>query len=282
MVALSVRQNRPDPVERNSHSYPHPDNPGLLEQPGGFYDWAGRRLFLADGSPDPATPGAYRHQTRPDLCDLEAPDSDPASPRYEPPHLRHRPGDDWQIGGRPADPDDPGPYGSPGWHRDRRTGRHRRGELPDPVPPWETEEHDRVEPAPPRDTEDERPSPSPCRRHWTGPDEEPHRFSNLREDAWDRWLVDSEPLARAHRTAFGAAEGGFLAAAVIRFLRLVVALMKGHKEEERTQAAGADAPTVSLRAVPRNRVSSDGHASPYLLGWERRLDQLDPLSGGAL
>jgi hypothetical protein len=32
---------------------------------------------------------------------------------------------------RPRDPFDPGPYGSPGWYADKRTGRHRRGELPD-------------------------------------------------------------------------------------------------------------------------------------------------------
>ncbi|MEV3937837.1 hypothetical protein AB0K52_17880 [Glycomyces sp. NPDC049804] len=101
----------------------------------GYYDWAGRRLFLADGEPDPMCPGAYRYQHNPASCDEEAPDSDPRSPRYEPMHLRHRPGDTWIIDtNRPYDPFDPGPYGSPGWYKDERTGRHRRDETPDPLP----------------------------------------------------------------------------------------------------------------------------------------------------
>ncbi|WP_205324412.1 hypothetical protein [Glycomyces sp. YM15] len=101
----------------------------------GYYDWAGRRLFLADGEPDPMCPGAYRYQHNPAACDPEAPDSDPRSPRYEPMHLRHRPGDTWIIDtNRPHDPFDPGPFGSPGWYKDERTGRHRRDETPDPLP----------------------------------------------------------------------------------------------------------------------------------------------------
>jgi hypothetical protein len=107
---------------------------GLSEQ-AGFYDWAGRRLFTIDGEPDPMCPGAYRYQHNPDCCDLEAPDSDPRSPRYEPMHLRHKPGDTWIIDtNRPYDPFDSGPYGSPGWYKDERTGRHRRDETPDPLP----------------------------------------------------------------------------------------------------------------------------------------------------
>ncbi|MEV3938220.1 hypothetical protein AB0K52_19855 [Glycomyces sp. NPDC049804] len=101
----------------------------------GYYDWAGRRLFHLDGEPDPMCPGAYRYQHNPACCDLEAPDSDPRSPRYEPMHLRHQPGDTWIIdANRPYDPFDPGPYGSPGWYKDERTGRHRRDETPDPLP----------------------------------------------------------------------------------------------------------------------------------------------------
>ncbi|MDA1362673.1 hypothetical protein O1R50_23830 [Glycomyces luteolus] len=101
----------------------------------GYYDWAGRRLFLADGEPDPTCPSAYRYQHHPACCDEEAPDSDPRSPRYEPMHLRHKPGDTWIIdANRPYDPFDPGPYGSPGWYKDERTGRHRRDETPDPLP----------------------------------------------------------------------------------------------------------------------------------------------------
>jgi hypothetical protein len=101
----------------------------------GYYDWAGRRLFTIDGEPDPMCPGAYRYQHNPACCDLEAPDSDPRSPRYEPMHLRHKPGDTWIIDtNRPYDPYDPGPFGSPGWYKDERTGRHRRDETPDPLP----------------------------------------------------------------------------------------------------------------------------------------------------
>jgi hypothetical protein len=126
---------------RHNRVYPHPKNPGLFAEEDGFYDWADRRLFLADGSPDPMTPGAYRYQTRPDLCDLDASDADPSSPRYEPDHLRHKPGDTWIIDKRrPYDVLDPGPFGAPGWFPDRRTGRHRRDELPDPIPWWEIEE----------------------------------------------------------------------------------------------------------------------------------------------
>ena len=68
---------------RHNPAFPHPSNPGLFAEPDGFYDWADRRSYHADGSPDPMTPGAYRYQTRPDLCDLDAPDSSPSSPRYE-------------------------------------------------------------------------------------------------------------------------------------------------------------------------------------------------------
>ncbi|THV30210.1 hypothetical protein [Glycomyces paridis] len=126
---------------RHNPTYPHPQNPGLAEEVDGFYDWAGRRLFLSDGSPDPMTPGAYRYQTRPDLCLLDAADDDPWSPRFEPDHLRHKPGDDWLIDdSRPYDVLDPGPFGSPNWFPDLRTGRHRRDELPDPIPWWEIEE----------------------------------------------------------------------------------------------------------------------------------------------
>jgi hypothetical protein len=80
------------------------------------------------------SPGAYRYD--PSRYDPSTPDSDPRSLRYEPPHLRHQPGDTWVIDlNRPHDPLDPGPYGSPGWHPDERTGRHRRGELLDDPQP---------------------------------------------------------------------------------------------------------------------------------------------------
>ncbi|HEX2144661.1 MAG TPA: hypothetical protein VHG10_09155, partial [Glycomyces sp.] len=138
----------------------------------------------------------------------------PGDPRSEPPHLRHQPGDTWEIGGRPDDPLDPGPSGTPGWCQDRRTGRHRRGELPDPLPP-----------------EAEKPSPSPRhhRRFWPEPDphnEEPYRFSKLREDAWDRWLIDSAPLAAAH-TQRTARRHGRTVTALLRVFRWTAALLFG-------------------------------------------------------
>jgi hypothetical protein len=134
------------------------------------------------------------------------PEADPSHPRYEPPHLRHQPGDEWKIGGKPHDPDDPGVFGSPGWRPDPRTGRHRRGELPDPLPSWQ---RPRAQAEPPR-----------RRRFWTEPEEddgerqavsevaqeESFLFGRLREDAWDRFMIKSAPLAAAHwadRAALG-------------------------------------------------------------------------------
>lgn len=307
MVSVSVRQNRPEPIGRNTQpddprhnrAYPHPENPGLIEQTDGFYDWAGRRLFLADGSPDPMTPGAYRYQTRPDLCDLTAHASDPASPYYEPPHLRHKPGDTWIIDrDRPHDPDDPGPFGSPDWRPDSRTGRHRRDELPDPIPPWEAAEEAEESDAPeaggemppwrPRrrtstaaqEPEPEAPAtptgrprlpvspdqsaPSPRRRprfwqeesgegHMGGEvaqDEEPYRFGKLREDAWDRFIIKSAPLAAAHwadRRAL-ACQHRWLVAALLRAFRWVAAILKGRCESAVSSSA---MPSVPRQAQSR-------------------------------
>ena len=214
----------------------------------GYYDWAGRRLFFIDGEPDPMCPGAYRYQHNPSCCDLEAPDSDPRSPRYEPMHLRHRPGDTWIIDtNRPYDPFDPGPFGTPGWYQDKRTGRHRRDETPDPLPAegwtppqdaWFPGTADWPEPAAPQEKTHEpaewsdrrggsdrppptgsgrRPVPSdpdePPRqrrreRFWDGDDHTAdraddrgtgeHRFSKLREDAFDRFMIESAQLRAAH------------------------------------------------------------------------------------
>ncbi|MEU6860399.1 hypothetical protein AB0B28_16200 [Glycomyces sp. NPDC046736] len=143
----------------------------------------------------------------------------------EPDHLRHQPGDDWIVDhNRPHDPLDPGPYGSPGWYPDTRTGRHRRDELPDPLP---ADHH--TEPAAPQQTRPERtnhrdndpPSPAPrtTRQPRTGrdperaetrdrrrsdasgrtfPDGTAHRFSNLREQAFDRFMIESAELRAAH------------------------------------------------------------------------------------
>lgn len=221
----------------------------------GFYDWAGRRLFLAGGEPDPMCPGAYRYQHNPDCCDLEAPDSDPRSPRYEPMHLRHQAGDTWIIDtNRPHDPYDPGPYGTPGWYRDERTGRHRRDETPDPLPAhdwtppqdaWFPGTADWPEPgaspkerpersasrggadrppggrpgpsgegepprpwgrrsAPPAPDADRRTAKRPGGREERGFDArgelraDGYRFSKLREDAFDRFMVQSAQLRAAH------------------------------------------------------------------------------------
>lgn len=175
------------------------------------------RTGLHHSEADPGTPGARRYDptaSGPDAYDPSIPDSDPRSPRYEPPHLRHRPGDTFEIGGRPHDPLDPGPYGSPGWFQDRRTGRHRRGELPDPLPDAEPDGPRPIpSPAPPVD--EERPSPH-RRRRWDRPEQrsayeprhstraarrdadELHRLPPLREGAMQRFLELSQPFRDAH------------------------------------------------------------------------------------
>ncbi len=231
MVSISVRQNQAAAPDQNAivspahHYRVSGPNPALGWVGGsGCHDAAGRRLFLPDGSPDPDTPGAYRYRHDPDTCDPTAPETDPANPRYEPPHLRHQPGDHWEIGGKPYDADGPGPYGTPGWYQDQRTGRHRRGELPDPLP-----------------AEQDRPSPSPRGRRRLGTEaDEPHRFDRLREDAWDRWLIDSTPLAAAHHTpsrrrSAMAREAGLGWALWISLARWLVALLAGspHRRGER-------------------------------------------------
>ena len=286
---------------RHNRAFPHPQNPGLFAEPDGFYDWANRRLYLADGSPDPMTPGAYRYQTRPDLCDLDAPDSSPSSPRYEPMHLRHKPGDTYLIDrDRPYDVLDPGPFGSPGWFPDPRTGRHRRNELPDPIPWWEIEEEpekaewaehaeallerrtlveaearrpwargsddssDDDPPEPPsrqprpEDRPDRQPRPGPRprdrreaeaeaevrqgasdrsrrlphpprqadRRSTRPPEEPPHRFNKLREDAWDRFIEKSADLAAAHRSQTAIErEGGPTIGRIARGIHLIAGLL---------------------------------------------------------
>lgn len=212
----------------------------------------------------------------------------PGEPHHEPDHLRHRPGDTWKIGGKPHDPQDPGPYGSPGWFQDRRTGRHRRGELPDPIPPRETGEHERIEATPPHRPESERPSPTP-RRDRSDDDQQPHRFSKLREDAWDRWIIDSEPLARAHEAQV---LDSFLLTVLKRAIQWLVAIVAGpeqvhdqtrerdHEKQTRPEKAAAD-PTVSLRRIPANTSSVPAHqTSSRLLRWERHFDRVHPVTGG--
>ncbi|MCH7230432.1 DNA-directed RNA polymerase I subunit RPA34 [Glycomyces sp. L485] len=269
MVRVSLRENTPGATDRNTFER-HRTGPDrhLTEVPGdGFYDWAGRRLFLPDGSPDLATPGLDRHRHLPECTDPSAPDSDPSSPRYEPPHLRHRPGDTFEIGGRPHDPLDTGPYGTPDWRPDTRIGRHRRGELPDPLP-----------------SEDDKPSPIPRerRRLRTEPQtDELYRFSNLREDAWDRWLIDSEPLAAAHNTAYTAAQRSRTIASVFHLIRWIVLVFKGSRASNPTsEPLGPEdsEPAESLRRAPSNPAPRTG--SHYITEWEQRFDSLHPAVGG--
>ncbi|GAB3995473.1 hypothetical protein GCM10029992_12800 [Glycomyces albus] len=197
--------------------------------------------------------------------DWSHPEADPSHPRYEPPHLRHQPGDTWQIGGRPFDPDDSGPYGNPLWRPDRRTGRHRRGELPDPLPP-------EPESSPPQVA---RPSPGPHRRgFWNEPaperrhlraetdqdQEEPHRFDRLREDAWDHFMTDSAPLAAAHtqpsrprRQTAIEREAGLAWALWIVLAKWLLALIRStsYDRGQNRFAHGPQHPETSSPAAPR-------------------------------
>jgi hypothetical protein len=300
MVSVSLRQNPPEPVRRNAPSTePSIADLGLTERVDGYYDWAGRRLFLIDRSPDPMTPGAYRYQAHPDLCDPSAPESDPASPRYEPPHLRHRPGDTWEIGGKPHDPDHPGPYGTAGWRPDPRTGRHRRDELPDPIPPWERQDEATAsESAAPPPTAPGRPSREPRRRNrfWPedeeakterAPEDQSYRFSKMREDAWDRFILKSADLAAAHQvTTLGlACEYGRLTAWLMRICRWIVAIVKGPKVSENpttrpgSQLAhaigGAQAARTQLAAHWREQARQTRPRPsplPYMTRWEKAFD----------
>jgi len=183
----------------NSHSGANlnrrPGVPAYLEQ-----------VVYAVGA-DPESPGAYRYD--PESHDPSIRDSDPRSPRYEPPHLRHRPGNTWIIDRqRPQDPLDPGPYGSPGWYADDRTGRHRPGELPDAPP----EQPRRPSPgSSPEGTEEYRPKHGgstneppqpptrPRSRFWRDDNsDDRYDFGKLREDAWARFLNESQELHHAH------------------------------------------------------------------------------------
>lgn len=90
-----------------------------------------------------ASAAAEPRADQPTTTDLNPsnPHREPTHPHREPDHLRHQPGDTWIIDKRrPYDVLDPGPYGSPGWFPDRRTGRHRRDELPDPISQHEIDE----------------------------------------------------------------------------------------------------------------------------------------------
>jgi len=247
-------------------------------------------------------PGARRYD--PDSSDPTIPESDPRSPRYEPPHLRHRPGDTWIIDrDRPHDPLDPGPFGSPEWRPDNRTGRHRRGELPDT--PFD------MEPIRPRSERTIRPSPGPtsegaeARRPWPGrggsePPEPPERsrrrfwedgnedrydFGKLREEAWTRFLAGSQELHNAHLNATIT-----FADRWIRFwvsLRAMLFSVLGlNSAETRSWVEG---PTLQLKVLfeadptlsrspllggsPMQGMHKTNPIGPFLGTWERHFDE---------
>lgn len=84
---------------------------------------------------------------------------------------------------RPRDFYDRGPYGTPGWRPDTRTGRHRRGESPVPIP---QSEHPELIP------QSQRPDPIPA------PATKEEYEARLREIAFERFMRKSADLAAAH------------------------------------------------------------------------------------
>lgn len=237
--------------------------------------------------PDQDTPGAYGYD--PESHDPTIPDSDPRSPRYEPPHLRHRPGDTWIIDrDRPDDPLDPGAYGSPGWYADKRTGRHRRGELPDPP----TDDRGRPSPGPnPEGTEERPPAhcaggepPQPPRRprprYGREEDDSRYNFGKLREDAWRRFLVESQELHHSHFIRSTSAIDRWsrfwerLCAFVTRVLGLRVQSAAPGPANEAPTVLLSDAvrPVPYFRGTPSQGPHLTSPLSPYITQWERHFD----------
>ncbi|MDA1361705.1 hypothetical protein O1R50_18905 [Glycomyces luteolus] len=254
---------------------------------------------------DPNAPGAFRYDPEP--SDPTLPESDPRFPRYEPPHLRHRPGETWIIDReRPHVPLDPGSFGSPEWRPDTRTGRHRRGELPDP--PRRTEPNQprsergiRPTPGPTSEGADERrPSPGqggseppepperPRRRFWEDDHEDRYDFGKLREDAWTRFIAGSQELHQAHliaTTTFGDRWMRFwvtLRALLFRVLGIASAedkaAIEGPTVPLRTMAVQAQNPARPLFAgTPFQGPHRTNPISPYLGNWERHFDERQAL-----
>jgi hypothetical protein len=251
---------------------------------------------------DSDAPGAHRYD--PDSSDPTIPESDPRSPRYEPPHLRHRPGDTWIIDrDRPHDPLDPGPFGSPEWLPDNRTGRHRRGELPDapfdiePIRP-RAGRTTRPSPGPSAEgAEERRPSPGrggseppdpperPRRRFWEDGNEDRYDFGKLREEAWTRFLASSQELHNAHliaTTTFADRWSQFW----VRMRALPFRVLGLNSAETGSPVEG---PTLQLQ-VPREAAPTSSRSpmlggaplpglhrtnpiSPFLGTWERHFDE---------
>ncbi|MEU6857651.1 hypothetical protein AB0B28_02055 [Glycomyces sp. NPDC046736] len=274
-------------LSENSKSGPNanqrPGVPAYLEQ-----------VLYASPS-DSDSPGAYRYD--PESYDPTIPDSDPRSPRYEPPHLRHQPGDTWIIDrNRPYDPADPGPYGSPGWYPDQRTGRHRRGELPDAIPDSDTGSGPSINPAANR-----RPSPGPTsaepesprslrgrpggdppqppsrprKRYW-GEEDDNRRydFGNLREQAWTRFLRESQELHAANLTRRTDADRPWtrIWSALYAFILRVLTPTRRTARQEAAPATVKLKIASPLAAIPQQTPHRDRPVNPYLAQWERHFD----------
>lgn len=225
-------------------------------------------------------PGAHRYD--PSTYDPSIPDSDPRSPRFEPPHLRHRPGDTWVIDrNRPHDPFDPGPFGLPEWYPDERTGRNRRGELPDdPKPPAQQpvlQPSDRAEeprpirpgfrPSPerksvppgfsadpsPEEVEPETPNP-PRRYRWEdSAEQDQYNFGKLREDAWTGFLEGSQQFHDAH-FEHSASFGERFARAFRRFIDLLLRVFRVvWRSEVRAEEGVCGGDPISHRLTGRPR-----------------------------
>jgi len=251
---------------------------------------------------DPRAPGVHRYDH--DSSDSTIPESDPRSPRNEPPHLRHRPGDTWIIDrDRLHDPLDPGPFGSPEWRPDNRTGRHRRDELPDAPfdiepnrPPYErttrpspgpsSEGVEGLRPSPGRgSSEPPEPPERPRRRFWEDGNEDRYDFGKLREEAWTRFLAGSQELHNAHliaTTTFADRWTQFWVmtrALLLRVLGLNSA-ETGSPVDGPTlqlQVLREAAPSMSRRPMlggsPLQGVHKSNPISPFLGTWERHFDE---------
>lgn len=154
----------------------------------------------------------------------------------------------------PYDLHDPGPWlwrTSPGYRPDSRTGRHRRGEAPDPCPTSPNTRPRRPSPRPTRatSTPGHTPTtPAPATNHHRksistsaptfvpapfsdsafnpDPDRAPDLnidFGKLREQAWSRFLASSECLAQAHCATRPAS----LRTRLTRKFRNLIALLSG-------------------------------------------------------
>ncbi|THV22043.1 hypothetical protein [Glycomyces paridis] len=210
--------------------------------------------------------------------------------------------DSMEFGAGPSrlrDPLDPGPFGSFGWYRDRRTGRHRSGELPDPPQgegaphsgfTREGAEHRRPTPGSGRGGD----GPPPRTRYrdddgWSGDDAQRYDFGRLREDAWNSFIADSAALHLAHHVkTVGFAERIALAIRVL--LSFVLELVgapsrptpkrpapggsqqRGSKPEV-VEPVGSKLPKPGpLSGVPSQGGHRTAPMSAFVLEWERHFD----------